>query len=64
MKQTAWPRNEIDHFILARLEREGLTPSPEADRYALIRRAEPRSDRPAADAGGGERSCERVADGV
>ncbi|HEX7449307.1 MAG TPA: DUF1553 domain-containing protein [Pirellulales bacterium] len=35
---TAWPRNEIDHFILARLERERLHPSPEADRYALIRR--------------------------
>lgn len=33
-----WPRNEIDHFILARLEREGLSPAPEADRATLIRR--------------------------
>ena len=31
-------RNPIDAFILARLEREGLKPSPEADRYTLIRR--------------------------
>ena len=23
----SWPRNEIDHFILARLEREGMQPS-------------------------------------
>ena len=30
--------NPIDHFILARLEKEGLTPSPEADRATLIRR--------------------------
>jgi hypothetical protein len=34
----AWPRNPIDSFILARLEREGLRPSPPADRTALIRR--------------------------
>ncbi|HLQ44630.1 MAG TPA: c-type cytochrome domain-containing protein, partial [Planctomycetaceae bacterium] len=27
-------QNPIDNFILARLEREGLQPSPEADRYA------------------------------
>ncbi len=33
-----WPRNAIDHFILARLEKEGLKPSPEADRVTLIRR--------------------------
>jgi hypothetical protein len=38
IKDSAWPRNEVDHFILARLEREGLKPSPEADRYALVRR--------------------------
>jgi hypothetical protein len=35
---TAWPRNPIDDFILARLEKEGLRPSPEADRVTLIRR--------------------------
>ena len=33
-----WPCNSIDHFVLARLERDGLEPSPEADPYALIRR--------------------------
>jgi hypothetical protein len=39
VKDTAWARNDIDRFILARLEAEGLKPSPEADRTALIRRA-------------------------
>jgi len=34
----AWCRNAIDHFILARLEQEGMAPSPEADRATLIRR--------------------------
>lgn len=34
----AWPRNEIDRFILDRLLREGLSPAPEADRHALARR--------------------------
>src|SRR5262249_11824345 len=29
---TAWVRNAIDSFILARLESEGLAPSPEAER--------------------------------
>jgi mono/diheme cytochrome c family protein len=33
-----WARNPIDAFILARLEAEGLTPSPETDRSTLIRR--------------------------
>jgi mono/diheme cytochrome c family protein len=33
-----WPKNEIDRFILSRLEKEGLKPAPEADRYTLIRR--------------------------
>jgi hypothetical protein len=32
-------RSPIDSFILSRLEREGLEPSAEADRYTLIRRA-------------------------
>jgi hypothetical protein len=35
---TTWPRNPIDRFILARLEKEGLQPSPEADRATLLRR--------------------------
>jgi hypothetical protein len=34
----AWPRNGLDHFVLARLEKEGLSPSPEADRATLLRR--------------------------
>jgi mono/diheme cytochrome c family protein len=38
VKNTTWPRNEVDVFILARLEREKLQPSPEADRTTLIRR--------------------------
>jgi Protein of unknown function (DUF1553)/Protein of unknown function (DUF1549)/Planctomycete cytochrome C len=38
VRQTEWPRNAIDAFVLARLEREGLTPSPRADRSTLIRR--------------------------
>lgn len=33
-----WPRNPIDRFIMARLEKEGLTCSPEADKRTLIRR--------------------------
>lgn len=33
-----WPINTVDHFILARLEKAGLAPSPEADRRTLIRR--------------------------
>src|SRR5712664_1862929 len=33
-----WVRNGIDNFVLARLEEEGLTPSPEGDRRSLIRR--------------------------
>ena len=38
VKKKDWPRNGIDHFILSRLEKEGLQPSPEADRTTLIRR--------------------------
>ncbi len=34
-RMQTWPRNPIDHFVLARLEREGLSPSPEADRRHL-----------------------------
>jgi hypothetical protein len=33
-----WPKNGIDHFVLARLEREGLAPTPEAERASLLRR--------------------------
>ncbi len=34
----SWARNAIDTFVLARLESEGVEPSPEADRHTLIRR--------------------------
>ncbi len=38
VKDRDWPKNAIDHFVLDRLEREGLKPSIEADRETLIRR--------------------------
>jgi len=38
VRQTDWPRNAIDRFILARLESAGLKPAAEADHYTLIRR--------------------------
>jgi mono/diheme cytochrome c family protein len=38
VKRQTWPRNAIDDFILARLEKEGLLPSPEAPRETLLRR--------------------------
>jgi mono/diheme cytochrome c family protein len=38
VKNAAWPRNAVDYFVLARLEREGLRPAPEADRARLLRR--------------------------
>lgn len=34
----AWPRDDIDRFLLARLEREGLRPVADADRHAWLRR--------------------------
>ena len=33
-----WARNGVDHFVLSRLEREGLRPLPEADKATLLRR--------------------------
>jgi hypothetical protein len=36
--QTQWVRNEIDNFIISRLENAGLHPSPEAELPTLIRR--------------------------
>src|SRR5690606_16024919 len=38
VKNKAWPRNAVDYFILARLEQEGLAPSPEAEKTQLLRR--------------------------
>lgn len=38
VRNPAWVRNPIDRFLLARLEQERLSPSPEADRRTLLRR--------------------------
>lgn len=39
VKNAAWVKNPIDRFILARLEKEGLAPSPPAEKGAILRRA-------------------------
>jgi hypothetical protein len=33
-----WPKQELDYFILAKLEAKGLTPSPAVDKSTLLRR--------------------------
>jgi Protein of unknown function (DUF1549)/Protein of unknown function (DUF1553)/Planctomycete cytochrome C len=38
VKHAGWVRQPLDRFILARLEKQGLEPSPEADKPALLRR--------------------------
>ena len=38
-KDQTWAKTPIDHFILAKLESEGLKPSPAADKVTLLRRA-------------------------
>lgn len=38
VQDKSWGKNEIDAFVLARLEKEGLKPSPQADKRTLIRR--------------------------
>lgn len=38
VSDSSWPSSEIDCFILARLEREGLKPTFKSDRNALLRR--------------------------
>jgi hypothetical protein len=38
VKRSDWPLQPLDRFVLARLEKEGLSPSPEADKSALLRR--------------------------
>lgn len=38
VKNGKWVRNSVDAFVLSRLEKEGLKPSPEADKRTLIRR--------------------------
>ncbi|MBL9076420.1 MAG: PSD1 domain-containing protein [Planctomycetes bacterium] len=39
VRDAAWCRTPIDHFVLAELERHGVAPGPEADRATLVRRA-------------------------
>jgi hypothetical protein len=39
VKKKDWPANDVDRFILARLETESLEPVPTADKRVLIRRA-------------------------
>ena len=38
IRNTAWPKNSIDNFVLAKLEKEGIDPSPRGDKAMLIRR--------------------------
>lgn len=38
INNSKWIRNSIDSFILARIEKEGMTPSPAADRATILRR--------------------------
>src|SRR5262249_6859505 len=38
VQNTEWPRTPLDRFILARLESQGLAPSPPADKRTLLRR--------------------------
>ena len=38
VQNSVWVKNSIDNFVLARLEKEGLCPSPEASKETLIRR--------------------------
>ena len=39
VKDTAWPRSDLDRYILAGLEAKGLKPAKPADKRTLIRRA-------------------------
>ena len=49
VKDAAWAKSPIDRFVLARLEKEGMTPSKPAEKTTLIRRSIARFDRAAAD---------------
>ena len=39
VEDTKWPSNEIDHFILATMEKKGFSPNKEANKTTLIKRA-------------------------
>lgn len=38
VKNDKWPRNEIDFFVLKKMEQQGLSPNEEADKERLLRR--------------------------
>lgn len=38
VKTNAWPASDIDRFVLSKLEQSDLTPAPDADRKAILRR--------------------------
>jgi cytochrome c553 len=38
IRDTSWPRRDLDRFLLAALEARGLRPAPDADRYTWLRR--------------------------
>lgn len=38
VKQLTWPRSRVDHFVLAQMERAGLTPNGAAEPLTLLRR--------------------------
>ena len=38
VNETAWPKNDIDRFVLSKLEAKGLKHAPEADKTTLLRR--------------------------
>src|SRR5690606_38592907 len=38
VSRSSWVRNPVDAFVLARLDKEGLKPAPEADRVTWLRR--------------------------
>lgn len=38
VKETSWPKNDIDRFVLSKLEAKGLKHAPEADKITLLRR--------------------------
>ncbi len=38
VQNAAWAKNPVDVFVLARLEKEGMEPSPEAEKTTLVRR--------------------------
>ena len=67
VKRSAWVRNPIDAFVLARLEHEGLEPSPTANVNTLLRRLSldlmglpPSIDEVAAiERDGGEEACQK-----